>query len=517
MKLLLADDEIITRKGLIENIDWEALRIDQILEAEDGVQALELAKKHAPEVILTDIRMPRMDGVDFAWKIHEILPLTSIIFMSGYTDTEYLQAAIRLKAISYVEKPIDHNEVTQAVAEAIRMHEQRKRNSHYNRLQEQERSAQLALSLIYPVSQENSAGQIAQLQEQLDLPFGENTWFQTLLLKTFPSFPKLDHPDLTAILEKLVRMMKAKPFDFLCALKYDGVLVFHVYAQHMPDRAPLEDFYHYMTRQLEPERSWFLAVGPFVQGTARVHDSYNQAAVLLQSSFFYDYNNILTEQAGRPVSSDVLEQAILEFRERISRRDAAGAAGAAQSLHARLTNCQSLLPSNAKDTYFKLFISLEEAYRMQRFFDAEGTEPIWDRVYSCNTLNDLHEMLLEELNRLDARSQEEIKESGPVSMMRDYIQKNYAVDTLSVKDISAHAGLSVAYACTLFKSETGTTMNQYLTGYRIEKAKQLLADSRIRIADISTRVGYLDGNYFGKSFKKAVGLTPSEYREKLLT
>ena len=89
-------------------------------------------------------------------------------------------------------------------------------------------------------------------------------------------------------------------------------------------------------------------------------------------------------------------------------------------------------------------------------------------------------------------------------------------DSLSVKDISAHVFLSASYVCTFFKNETGQTLNQYLTEYRMEKAKQLLKNGRFKISDISSRVGYSDGNYFGKSFKKYSGLSPSEYREKNL-
>lgn len=517
MKLLLADDEVITRKGLIENIDWESLQIHQILEAEDGVQALTLAKKYSPEIILTDIRMPRMDGVEFVEKVREFLPNTSIIFMSGYTDKEYLQAAIRMKAVYFVEKPIDNNEIITAIKEATRFHEMMVQNQYYSQLQQQEKSARLALSLTHALPARSESSEAKELIAELGLPFQKNTWFLTLLLKTFPPFLELGDPDLTILLEQLTRMVESKPFNFIYALKYDSVFVFHIYAQHIPDQTSLQDFYHYLTQQLTPEHSWFLAVGSFVQGPEHIYESYNKAAVLLQSSFFYNYNSILTEEKTPPVDSDFLENIISEFSEQISRKDTAAATKTEDKLFNRLKNCQTLLPSNAKDTYFKLFIALEQAYRMQMLFDEASSKPIWDRILACNTLFDLHSMLLDELKRLEKRAQESAKESSPVSMMKDYIYKNFFADTLSVKDISSHAGLSVSYACTLFKSETGTTLNQYLTGYRMEKAKQLLADPRIRISDISERVGYQDGNYFSKSFKKATGLTPSEYREKLLT
>ena len=99
--------------------------------------------------------------------------------------------------------------------------------------------------------------------------------------------------------------------------------------------------------------------------------------------------------------------------------------------------------------------------------------------------------------------------------MKDYIHKNYHRDMLSVREIAEAAWLSTAYACTLFKSETGTTINQFISNYRIERAKLLLADPRYKITDIASRLGYSDSNYFGKSFKRLVGLSPSEYREKV--
>ena len=108
-----------------------------------------------------------------------------------------------------------------------------------------------------------------------------------------------------------------------------------------------------------------------------------------------------------------------------------------------------------------------------------------------------------------------IDENSTILLIEEYIGENYMKEGLSVKDISAHVFLSASYVCTVFKNETGKTLSQYITDYRMEKAKRLLADPRYRISDISSQVGYSDGNYFGKSFKKHTGMTPSEYRERI--
>ncbi len=122
MKLLIADDEILTRTGLTTSIVWSDLGIDEVYEASDGVEGLEMAKKYQPDIVLSDVRMPRMNGIDMLYKIREIAPDTSFIFMSGYSDKEYLKAAIKLQAVSYVEKPLDLGEISQAVRTAAERH-----------------------------------------------------------------------------------------------------------------------------------------------------------------------------------------------------------------------------------------------------------------------------------------------------------------------------------------------------------------------------------------------------------
>ena len=119
MKLLIVDDEELTRSGLISSINWRFLGIEEVLQADDGLNGLALARKEKPDIVLCDIRMPRMDGIHMVEKIQEFLPDTPAIFMSGYSDKEYLKAAIKLKAVNYVEKPLNPKEIEEAVQAAI--------------------------------------------------------------------------------------------------------------------------------------------------------------------------------------------------------------------------------------------------------------------------------------------------------------------------------------------------------------------------------------------------------------
>ena len=115
MKLLIVDDEELTRTGVIASIDWKSLGIDEVFQADDGVNGLETARIHKPEIILCDVRMPRMDGITMLERLEKFLPDSVPIFMSGYSDKEYLKAAIKLKAVNYIEKPLNPVEIQAAV------------------------------------------------------------------------------------------------------------------------------------------------------------------------------------------------------------------------------------------------------------------------------------------------------------------------------------------------------------------------------------------------------------------
>lgn len=119
MKLLIVDDEELTRSGLVSSIDWEKLGITEIRQASDGIYGLQEARDFLPDIVLCDVRMPRMNGITMLEQIETFLPQVAGIFMSGYSDKEYLKAAIKLKAINYIEKPIDPAEIAETIQKAV--------------------------------------------------------------------------------------------------------------------------------------------------------------------------------------------------------------------------------------------------------------------------------------------------------------------------------------------------------------------------------------------------------------
>ena len=177
----------------------------------------------------------------------------------------------------------------------------------------------------------------------------------------------------------------------------------------------------------------------------------------------------------------------------------------------------SCLPNQVKDLYYKLFLALETVRTQQQIFSSALPEQngIVDALENRFTFQELHQALVEKTEQFLDDATHAVPENSTIYKIKDYIGRNYMNETLSVKDISSHVYLSASYVCTFFKNETGQTLNQYLTEFRMEKAKVLLGDPRYKISEISSKVGYSDGNYFGKSFKKYTGVSPSEFREKI--
>ncbi|MGL6201408.1 MAG: response regulator transcription factor [Lachnospiraceae bacterium] len=516
MKLLIVDDEKLTREGLCTSISWEKFGISQVFQGDDGIHGLELIKQHHPEIVLTDVRMPRMDGITMAERIQELYPDTSVIFMSGYSDKEYLKAAIKLKVIRYVEKPIDVSEVEEAIGEALVNIEFARRTRSSEQRRHQENRGQLALSILYEFALEKQ--EVRCLLDTLDLEIEDHTYFFTLIIEFLHPVLELRKEDIKNLLQRFGEIAKAQKRKVLYALKGESHLILHVY--HNEEERARTDTYlsEYWQQELNGFGHFFIARGRTVQGAANVYQSYNDAVILLQSVFFHDQDSILVELEHRGTAV-VLENRLEEWKGALRERDEPKCNAIITAMYNELQSSHNLLPSQVKDIYYKYFMQLEAALNQNYALAATPlaeSETIWGRIEKCKTLSELSRLLLEQTGQMFKIYHRESEENPIILQIKDFIRKNCAVDTLSVKDISEQVYLSPSYVCTLFKNETGQTLNQCITEYRLELAKEMLENPRNKISDIAGAAGYGDANYFSKTFKKNVGLTPSEYREKML-
>lgn len=518
MKLLIVDDEKLTRQGLLTAIDWKKLNITEIYQAEDGRQGLETARRVRPDIILSDIRMPRMNGIEMSERVHAILPDTNIIFMSGYSDLEYLKAAIRLKAVRYIEKPLVAADIEEAVTDAIENTRFLRQSRHSENLHNLAKASRLALEMTVSPAQRPPFSP-EMLQDILPVVIRHSMFFTTLLvnLTTVPDTSIQDaihsfHTDFNTYLQHM-------HLQQIHVTKYESYVIYHIFGEARTTAAQLNQAALYLKNFLLPLTRFFIAIGDTVNNIEKVYKSYESAVILMQSSFFSDYNTILTPTPNEKPAFTVFTDPAPAYAEALDIQDRERVRHLEKNLYNNLRGNRSLLSNQVKDIYYKLLLSIQKAYHqyhLHNFDITDGADSLLELVQKCYTLHELHQLLTENSEKFFLRLQEQPAASPVIASIKDFIQNNYFHEQLSVKEISEHVHLSSSYVCTVFKNETGSTLNQYITEYRLEKAKQLLSDSQLKISDISSKTGYTDSNYFAKAFKKYVGISPSEYREKML-
>lgn len=518
MKLLIVDDEKLTREGIEQSIDFPSLSISQVLLADDGQNGLKAARKEQPDIVLTDVRMPRMNGVEMAERILEELPDTVIVFMSAYSDKEYLKAAIKLKAVSYVEKPLDTRELTEALKEAVASRAGRKRILGGMDYRQQHQLSFLASLLMEPEAKRPQSPW--ELIRELNLPFTSSTPFCTMILRLDVPLSSFSVAFLEEVTQKLFQKLTALSIGWLYTLRADQYVIFHIYSASSLTERGLSQISSTLIGLFQGVCHFYIARGPVVSGPDHVPDSALGAWKLLEQSFFFQPDSeILPSKlsAAAQPAADVLT----DFSVALSEHREEQAIQLAQRLYRSLSPQTALSPSQIRDLYYRYLGKLDESATAMHIslWNREGINPesIWDGVMGCLSLSQLNELLTGKIRLFFSGLSQGAGEHPLIFQIKEFIHRNYSLPTLSVPDVSSHVHLSSSYMCTLFKSETGQTLNQYLTDYRIRMSKQLLADPRYKIADISSKVGYSDGNYYSKAFKKLVGLSPSEYREKMLS
>lgn len=515
MNLLIVDDEEITRTGLISSINWKKLGIENVYQADDGINGLACAKEFHPEIILCDVRMPRMDGITMLHKIHEISPNTIPIFMSGYSDVEYLKAAIKLKAVTYIEKPFDLEEVQDAILEAQKLYLNKVRSNEFALEYTRENAFRLAKHLTSPYGR--NADEINRLSgvSNISIDLEENTGFISFVVKTNILSTEVVEQTASEILRKLQGFLHSVQMDALFTERRGQYFVYFVFGPAAMLSTLTRFVLHLLQDEFKAFGKYYIACGDIVTGISQAYNSFSSAILRLESSFFFPSGTVLTSDFA--VSDDFLSEELIsdkDFLQKLSSEKEASCMEYLNQLYSCFNQNPNVFVNYVKDLYYKYFLAIEEARKQKKLLSHSKQGSIMETLEKCFSHEDLHHILTEQVQQYFADLSQIVQENPTIQLIRQFISENYQRDTLSVKDISNEVFLSTSYVCTFFKNETGQTLNQYLTEYRMEKAKALLADPRFRISDISSQVGYTDGNYFGKSFKKYTGYTPSEYREK---
>lgn len=525
IKILIADDEPRTRKGLSNIISESALQVEIVGIATNGAEALEKTRLLFPDIIITDIRMPKMDGILFSSEVRKFHPACQIIFISSYSDKEYLRSAISLKVVNYVEKPFEPSEMIDAIQTAIDNINENKRNTNIleqNRTLYQEHRDILREKLALDLANPNMGKTYWEKMYSLFPEFIRTPYFCTVICqisskkggKKFPDEPCSQIPEITAHLFPNSLIVQKTPCIFLIYLC--GYAPNHSAAM----RNMVKDIYTGLQQLFYPQAEIFLAVGSPAANPHQICQSYMDAVICLKKLFFVGYNHICyykeqDNEMGRPFKPE--RSLFQDFSAALKQDDSRKATALINQLFQDLQNTLYKFEINSiKDIYYQLLAELKAICKergMSAVFQYEN-EFIWETITQADTLFALHYYLHSKLTLFIQESTNKTGFSLLTYRIQQYIELHYRDPNLSINQMAETLHFTPSYLCQIFKSETGATINAYINTFRISKAIDLLKENSIKVYEVAFQVGYNDPNYFSRLFKKQVGMTLTEFREK---
>lgn len=537
IKVFLVEDEMVIRRGIKNSIDWEKEGYIFCGEASDGELAYPMIIKEKPDILITDIRMPFMDGLELCKLVKKELPNIKILILSGYDEFDYAKEAIRLGVTEYLLKPISSGKLLEAlngVSESIRrekedkdrvrkyMEEMRENTEHEKqKFFEQMIAGNLSMADALETGKKYEMNLSAGMYNLLLFRF-------TLGKENRKSGELLGEAEYA--IEKLTERLEYV-FEFQRGVEGWAFLLMADNEEQMSERVKelskdLEEIMkNYSTI------AYFGGIGQPVARLRELEESFREAERALAARFTMELNRIISVEDIRMAQNvDTLDDIeITSFGEIEKTRTMLEKFlnnGAEDEIDEFVDVYINELPEeNLKSVLMRQYIIMDAYIVMMSFCEKiegiEGemqaqSEELKNSMKTIQTLEEIKNyirMLLKKIigvrDTISGRRYSDI-----IEIAKDQIRKTYMSDEISLNTIAAEVGMSPSYFSSIFSKEMGKTFVEYLTEIRMDRAKELLMCSSMKTSEIGYEVGYKDPHYFSYIFKKTQNCTPKEFRAR---
>lgn len=537
IKVFLVEDEMVIRRGIKNSIDWEKEGYIFCGEASDGELAYPMIIKEKPDILITDIRMPFMDGLELCKLVKKELPNIKILILSGYDEFDYAKEAIRLGVTEYLLKPISSGKLLEAlngVSESIRrekedkdlvrkyMEEMRENTEHEKqKFFEQMIAGNLSMADALETGKKYEMNLSAGMYNLLLFRF-------TLGKENRKSGELLGEAEYA--IEKLTERLEYV-FEFQRGVEGWAFLLMADNEEQMSERVKelskdLEEIMkNYSTI------AYFGGIGQPVARLRELEESFREAERALAARFTMELNRIISVEDIRMAQNvDTLDDIeITSFGEIEKTRTMLEKFlnnGAEDEIDEFVDVYINELPEeNLKSVLMRQYIIMDAYIVMMSFCEKiegiEGemqaqSEELKNSMKTIQTLEEIKNyirMLLKKIigvrDTISGRRYSDI-----IDIAKDQIRKTYMSDEISLNTIAAEVGMSPSYFSSIFSKEMGKTFVEYLTEIRMDRAKELLMCSSMKTSEIGYEVGYKDPHYFSYIFKKTQNCTPKEFRAR---
>lgn len=511
MKVLIADDEAIVLEGLKYIIDWEDLGFSICSQAQNGEEALEKVLNLQPDLVLLDIRMPKLTGIEIVQIAREKGFKGHFIILSGYSDFSYAQTAIKYGVDFYLTKPIDEDELENAVTTVKKqIEDDRKSAQTLNQYRENARDT-IIRNLLTGDFRDISGLNLSDLHLSTDI-------YQVVSYERFTKDPFQVTWDFAELLR--VSNQDHNSFDHISIDHREVILLKGAFALERFNR--LLTHYRINPQKGSPLDSLFLTYGRQVYRPEEIFHSYLDAYTLLDRRFFCEYNQHVLGFEALPSADACTYHATDEEAHRysslltnyIQTQNRRCIEDLLNEMKENLYYCADDISSIKRfliDIYLQIKQKISQVYtNIQIPFSTNSAiiDSIDGKFYLYEILQILNQQFEMCMNAIGGPSGENI-----MNDILHYINHNY-MDNLKLETLAPLFGYNSAYLGKIFTKKVGESFNSYLDRVRIEQSKILLEDETLKVYEIAERIGYKNVDYFHKKFKKYVGESPAEYRKQ---
>lgn len=520
-KVFFVEDEIITREGIRDNVDWRSSGFEFCGEAADGEMALPLLRTARPDVLITDIKMPFMDGLQLSKIVRERMPWVKIIILSGHDEFEYAQEAIKLGVTDYLLKPVTVQKLQNILQKlTLQLDQERKERENLKKLQEEveENRAMLCERLLFKlVVGAISSTEAIEKGQVLGLDLVARHYLVIFLkLELGDRSEQYDHDEYLQTQRIITELAEKNPDIFI--LKRDWSDLILIMKGSTPEYLEEErDLLINTIRQQVAKTRYQLAlgVGTSKKRIADISQSFAEALINIQNPAGRNRSGL--SRAVEQAELLKVDKSAVENYLRSGVKD-----GFDDFFNAYLKPLgETALKSDMVKNYIFVDVALATARLVNDLGgDVEKVIPelnsIETTMANIKTIEELQEqtykILSSALTYRDSRPQGQYK--NLIRRAKEYIENHYMNSELTLNDVAAQANLSASHFSVVFSQEAQQTFKEYLTEVRMNKAKELLRMTTLRSADIAYQVGYNDPHYFSSVFKKNTGLSPLEFRSQ---
>lgn len=542
LKIFLAEDEVVVRETIKRMIPWEKLGFELVGEAADGEMALPLLIRQQPDLLITDIKMPFMDGLTLARLAKKEIPGLKVVILSGYDDFNYAKQAIGIGVEDYLLKPITKNALIERLSEIRSRYEHEKtQKEYYEKFQREMQAYEKNSSRDFfeaLVGGSMDMMEVYKRAEKLGLDIvaeAYNVLIFTMNCDEDFSGQRDEYSSWEAesleLLENFfaghssAMLFRSNIFSYGVLLKGQRETI------EENTRACVDEIRKILSRQ-DGRREWFLAVGQSVDRLSQIQKSYHTASRAFSQRYLYDEN-------------------ILYYDEMETMEHPGGQAETEDNAYLQKVDVNALNPAILQK-FLSNGLQEETENFVKDYFYAIGQEPmeslvfrnyvilnVWFSVISfikglgCDT-NEMESADTEEVLAESGKNMEsaiayakkmisqaiEIRDQNSGNKNRsilktavDFIDSHYMDEEISLNTVANVANVSSNHFSALFSQNMGQTFIEYLTTLRMNKAKELLRCTGMRSSEIAGEIGYKDAHYFSYLFKKTQGMTPSDYRK----